>query len=131
MWKPKRDQFNITRYDFKMECNGKCRNIGIVESNNDGDVDLYGREDAIPDLNNDIDNFDSHHACVSCKCRSHKIGTYNDRCSILQTSGNNFFFTVHIFDAISDLTVTVTCDNLSNVKCIGDQCGRDTGTLSK
>ena len=110
-----------------MECNGKCRNIGIVENNTDGDVDLYGREDAIPDLDNDIENFDSH--CVSCKCRSHKSD--NDQCSILQTSGNKFFFTVHVYSVYSTLTVIVTCDNLSNVKCIGDQCGRDTGTFSK
>ena len=120
MWKPRQGLHSTTRYDFKIECNGKCRNIAIIESNTSGDVDLYGREDSTPDLP----------GCGSCTCSSRKAGT-SDVCSVSKTSGNSFFFTVEVYEAHGDLTVTVTCENLSNVECVGDQCGGDIGIFTK
>ena len=51
-----------------------------------------------------------------------------------ETAGNTFFFTVFVFTAHSDLKVTVTCENLSNIVCVSGLCEAPyqlNGTFSK
>ena len=112
------------RYDLKIECNGKCKNIVIAENTSSGDVDLYGREDTIPNI--------SGSSCTSCKCASERSS--GDRCYANNISGNTFFFTIYVYRAHVGLEVTVTCENLSNIVCVGGLCQAPyqlNGTFSK
>ena len=113
-------------YNLKIECNGKCRNLNITESTRGGDVDLYGKEDTIPDLSS------SSNSTSTYKCRS--SSSSGDSCSIPQTVGNTFFLTIYVYRGHVGLKVTVTCENLSNIVCVGGLCEAPyqlNGTFSK
>ena len=36
------------RFDFRIDCHRKCRNIDILVTHDSGDVDLYGEEAEVP-----------------------------------------------------------------------------------
>ena len=113
-----------TKFEFKLECKGNCSNINITENTHNGDVDLYAVEDEIPKISN-LDQ-----SCITsprsrCVCES--ISS-QDRCHVSQTKGT-LFFTAFVYQTHTNLTVTVTGDNISNIYCVGE-CGGSNGTLS-
>ena len=104
-----------TRFDFKIECHGKCSNINITENTHSGDIDLYAAEDKLPTISS-ID-----YSCrprSSCICQS---VASNDKCIRLQSfKTNTLLFTALVVQPHRDLTLTVTGDNIYNVFCAQD-----------
>ena len=108
-----------SRFDFQIQCIGDCRNITIFENTHSGDVDLFGQIDRVPTI---VD-----HKCASqCKCKSQR--TTNDQCQVSEIAGSTFFFTAYVYEMHRNLEVTVICENLSNIVCVG-QCGGSNGTF--
>ncbi len=113
-----------TKFEFKLECKGNCSNINITENTHNGDVDLYAVEDESPKISN-LDQ-----SCITSprsRCICESIAT-RDRCHVSQTKGT-LFFTAYVYQTHTNLTVTVTGDNISNIYCVGE-CGGSNGTLS-
>ena len=126
MWTHPGSSPHGTKFEFKLDCNGHCSNINITENTHDGDVDLYAVEDEIPTISSIPDD----HACITrpysrCLCESRGS---NDKCLVPQTRGT-LFFTAFVYRTHSNLTVTVTGDNIENIYCVGE-CGGSNGTLS-
>ena len=38
------------RFDFRIDCHRRCRNIDINVSHSSGDVDLYGEDEHVPTI---------------------------------------------------------------------------------
>jgi len=103
------------RFDFRMDCQGNCRNIEIIINHSTGDVDLYGEDTETPNIR---DNNCS--GCSKCKSRS---SSRRDQCAVAKSSASTFYFTIYVHKNYSELEVVAEALNLNKVVCIEDDCG--------